>query len=520
MFCRLATSGDGTLWGLNRKFGCAPDDAVRRVLSTARAAGLVPAGLSVHVGSQQMTGEAWQQALDTLAGTLTALAGRGIVPDHVNLGGGLPALGYLDRRGNPLDPPLDKIFTVLREGMERLNALAAAPLDFVLEPGRHLVADHGVIHAHVVRLTERTQPDGGRTRWLYLSAGKYNGLRIDQVTHPLVFPAGDERSTSPRSSPDPPATATTPTAAAGTRCACPVRPLRRPGPDPRRRRLRQQLHDPGVQRHPPAADRVHPRGRTPLMTGLIRGITEADWPQVAALEAGAYTDTSLTEGESGLRSRAPAGTSFVLDLDGRIAGYVLALPYPRLHCPDLSRPEQVAHHATNLHLHDLVVGAAAAPGPGHPSGRAPHGRRPRPRLRDHVAGRARRQGTLLAGQRLPPATRRACRPAARQRRGVHVGSGRRPAEGEPMTAPTAPTAPSFQRAKWSIAALFCFLGFQYGTWVSRLPALKTRLDLGAGEVGLLDGLRGRRGELLLPLVAVLMRRLGSRLLSLIFPPRP
>ncbi|WP_436842683.1 type III PLP-dependent enzyme [Streptomyces flaveolus] len=188
VFCRLATSGDGALWGLNRKFGCAPDDAVR-ILGTARAAGLVPAGLSVHVGSQQMTGEAWQQALDTLAGTLTALAGRGIVPDHVNLGGGLPALGYLDRRGNPLDPPLDKIFAVLREGMERLNALAAAPLDFVLEPGRHLVADHGVIRAHVVRLTERTQPDGGRARWLYLSAGKFNGLyEMDQVTHPLVFP--------------------------------------------------------------------------------------------------------------------------------------------------------------------------------------------------------------------------------------------------------------------------------------------------------------------------------------------
>ncbi|KOX02897.1 alanine racemase [Streptomyces sp. NRRL B-3648] len=188
VFCRLATSGEGALWGLNRKFGCASEDAVR-VLTTARDAGLVPAGLSVHVGSQQMTCEAWQQAVDTLAGTLVALAGRGIVPDHVNLGGGLPALGYLDRRGTPLDPPLDKIFTVLREGMEHLDALAAAPLGFVLEPGRHLVADHGVIHARVVRLTERTQPDGGRARWLYLSVGKFNGLyEMDQVTHPLVFP--------------------------------------------------------------------------------------------------------------------------------------------------------------------------------------------------------------------------------------------------------------------------------------------------------------------------------------------
>ncbi|MFF5856302.1 type III PLP-dependent enzyme [Streptomyces sp. NPDC012751] len=191
VFCRLATSGEGALWGLNRKFGCAPEDAVR-VLATARAAGLVPAGLSVHVGSQQMTGEAWQQALDSLAGVLVALGALGVEPDHVNLGGGLPALGYLDRYGDPLDPPLDKIFTVIREGMERLTGLATAPLRFVVEPGRHLVADHGAVRARVVRLTERVQPDGERARWLYLSAGKFNGLyEMDQVTHPLLFPGHD-----------------------------------------------------------------------------------------------------------------------------------------------------------------------------------------------------------------------------------------------------------------------------------------------------------------------------------------
>lgn len=79
---------------------------------------------------------------------------------------------------------------------------------------------------------------------------------------------------------------------------------------------------------------------------------------------------------------------------------------------------------------------------------------------------------------------------------------------------TAPAAPSFRRAKWSIAALFCFLGFQYGTWVSRLPALKARLDLGAGEVGLLLMACGAGAAASFPLVAALMRRLGSRLLSL------
>ncbi|MFB7503041.1 type III PLP-dependent enzyme [Streptomyces broussonetiae] len=188
VFCRLATSGEGALWGLSRKFGCTPEDAVR-VLESARAAGLTPAGLSVHVGSQQMTCEAWQQALDTLAETLTALAGRGIVLDHLNLGGGLPALGYQDRHGNPLDPPLDKILAVLREGMDHLRGLSPSPLAFVLEPGRHLVADHGAVRAHVSRLTRRRQPDGTVAHWLYLSCGKFNGLyEMDQLTHRMVFP--------------------------------------------------------------------------------------------------------------------------------------------------------------------------------------------------------------------------------------------------------------------------------------------------------------------------------------------
>ncbi|MET9071497.1 MFS transporter [Streptomyces sp. NPDC004232] len=114
----------------------------------------------------------------------------------------------------------------------------------------------------------------------------------------------------------------------------------------------------------------------------------------------------------------------------------------------------------------------------------------------------------MAVQRLPPPPRGEPARRLRQRRGLHVGPADRTAGGELMT------APSFPRAKWSIAALFCFLGFQYGTWVSRLPALKTRLDLGAGEVGLLLMACGAGAAASFPLVAALMRRLGSRRLSL------
>ncbi|MCK7622178.1 alanine racemase [Streptomyces sp. RS10V-4] len=188
VFCRLATDGEGALWGLSGKFGCSAADAVR-VLAAARAAGLTPSGLSFHVGSQQMTAGAWRRALDLAAGTLAALRRRGISLAHVNLGGGLPALGYADRHGRPLDPPVDKIFAVLREGMAQLGEAAGRPLDFLVEPGRYLVADHGAIRAHVVRLTDREHPDGTRRHWLYLSVGKFNGLyEMDQVQYRLVFP--------------------------------------------------------------------------------------------------------------------------------------------------------------------------------------------------------------------------------------------------------------------------------------------------------------------------------------------
>ncbi|MFJ8792983.1 GNAT family N-acetyltransferase [Streptomyces sp. NPDC102462] len=89
----------------------------------------------------------------------------------------------------------------------------------------------------------------------------------------------------------------------------------------------------------------------------VRAIADADWPHVATLEADTYAGSALIEGLDALesRGRASPGTCFVLDLDGRIAGYALALPYPMFRYPDLTRPERLTHHSRNLHLHDLVV---------------------------------------------------------------------------------------------------------------------------------------------------------------------
>ncbi|MFE9426451.1 MFS transporter [Kitasatospora sp. NPDC006697] len=75
------------------------------------------------------------------------------------------------------------------------------------------------------------------------------------------------------------------------------------------------------------------------------------------------------------------------------------------------------------------------------------------------------------------------------------------------------SAPSVLRSQLAIAALFCFLGFQYGTWVSQVPALQGRLGLGKGELGLLLLAPGIGAALSFPLVTALMERWGPRRLG-------
>ncbi|MEU7467655.1 MFS transporter [Streptomyces sp. NPDC044984] len=77
-----------------------------------------------------------------------------------------------------------------------------------------------------------------------------------------------------------------------------------------------------------------------------------------------------------------------------------------------------------------------------------------------------------------------------------------------------PTLGDFRRDQLATATLFFFLGFQYATWASRLPAFKDRFDLGGTEVGLLLMAAGVGAAVSFPLVAPLMRRLGARRLAL------
>ena len=165
MFCRILCDGSGAEWPLSRKFGCAPDMA-GRVLEHAHRLGLVAYGLSFHVGSQQRNPRMWDGALAASAAIFKDLAERGIALQMVNLGGGFPTK-YL-KSVPAVRQYGEAIFEALRRHFG--NRIP----ETIIEPGRGMVGNAGMIEAEVVLVSKKSDED--RMRWVYLDIGKFNGL--------------------------------------------------------------------------------------------------------------------------------------------------------------------------------------------------------------------------------------------------------------------------------------------------------------------------------------------------------
>ena len=180
VICRIHCDGSGSEWPLSRKFGCEPDYAVD-ILELAHKRGLAPHGISFHVGSQQHNIEAWDRALASTASIFRGCAERGITLSMVNLGGGFPAK-YL-RKTPKLESYGKAIFRALRRHFG--NRIP----ETIIEPGRGLVGNAGVIEAEVVLIAKRSPEDD--VRWVYLDIGKFHGLAetIDEsIRYPIRTP--------------------------------------------------------------------------------------------------------------------------------------------------------------------------------------------------------------------------------------------------------------------------------------------------------------------------------------------
>ena len=165
VFCRILCDCDGAEWPLSRKFGCVPEMATD-VLEQAHRLGLEAYGVSFHVGSQQTNTEAWDIALASASAIFRECAERGIHLRMVNLGGGFPAR-YL-RPVPGVESYGDAIFRALsRHFGNRLP-------ETIIEPGRGMVGDAGVIEAEVVLVSKKSEDDA--VRWVYLDIGKFGGL--------------------------------------------------------------------------------------------------------------------------------------------------------------------------------------------------------------------------------------------------------------------------------------------------------------------------------------------------------
>src|SRR5262245_24269138 len=165
VICRIHCDGTGAEWPLSRKFGCEPTYAPD-ILEHAHRLGLVAFGISFHVGSQQHNVEAWDRALASTAAVFRSCAERGINLSMVNLGGGFPAK-YV-RKTPKLESYGKAIFRALRKhfGNNIPNT--------IVEPGRGLVGNAGLIEAEVVLIAKRNPEDD--VRWVYLDIGKFHGL--------------------------------------------------------------------------------------------------------------------------------------------------------------------------------------------------------------------------------------------------------------------------------------------------------------------------------------------------------
>lgn len=163
--CRILMDSGDAQWPLSRKFGCAPDMA-KDLLVAARDRGLVPHGISFHVGSQQINPRQWIAAIAQTASLFQDLERGGIALETINLGGGFPA-HYNDRVPEP-----GTYGEVIAAAMA--DAFGNRPPRIVVEPGRGISGDAGIIQSEVVLVSRKGY--GEEERWVYLDVGKFGGL--------------------------------------------------------------------------------------------------------------------------------------------------------------------------------------------------------------------------------------------------------------------------------------------------------------------------------------------------------
>ncbi len=178
VYVRMLVEGSQSAdWPLSRKFGCHPDMAYD-LLVQARDLGLTPYGVSFHVGSQQRDIGVWNEAIAKATYLFNSLEEEeGIRLSMINMGGGFPA--HYIQPTNSLADYASEITRYLHDDFgDELPAI-------ILEPGRSLVGDSGILTSEVILVSRKNNT--ALQRWVYQDAGKFNGL-IETLDESIKYP--------------------------------------------------------------------------------------------------------------------------------------------------------------------------------------------------------------------------------------------------------------------------------------------------------------------------------------------
>jgi diaminopimelate decarboxylase len=157
------------------KFGIAHERAPACYRRAANLPGLQVVGIDCHIGSQITEVGPYLDALDRLLDLIEEVEAGGIRIPHLDLGGGL-GITYTDEQ----PPAADALMRTL---LERIDARGHAHRKVLVEPGRSLVGNAGVLVSEVLYLKPGTEPTGDAT-----GAAK-NFCVVDAAMNDLMRPA-------------------------------------------------------------------------------------------------------------------------------------------------------------------------------------------------------------------------------------------------------------------------------------------------------------------------------------------
>jgi diaminopimelate decarboxylase len=135
------------------KFGISIDHAPTLISYAVSLPGIEVAGVHMHLGSQITTSEPYRSGAQALVGLVHDLQNAGIHLNYIDIGGGF-GVRYVDALSHPALPTEDGEAASFESATEILSAvkpiLASSGCTVIIEPGRYLVAESGVLLTRVL----------------------------------------------------------------------------------------------------------------------------------------------------------------------------------------------------------------------------------------------------------------------------------------------------------------------------------------------------------------------------------